>query len=176
MKRTALTRRTPLNPGSKGLRRTELARVSPAKRSVARQRKQRDTGPSTETKHMLWERAHGRCERCGRTLADGFPFSRHHRRPRGMGGSTVEWINDITNLLLLCGSATTPDGCHAWVESHRAESYDAGWLIHQNSPYAPEELPVLVAMWHRNPDGRDGWPMRDLVYLTDDGMYAKGVV
>lgn len=157
LRRTALVRRTPL------VARKPLARgTTPLKRTVAKQRKQRNTGPTLATKELLWARAGGRCELCGRDLTRGFPFSRHHRRPRGAGGSSVPWINDVTNLLLLCGSATTPEGCHAWVEKHRDYAYAKGWLIRMSSPYTPAEVPVVL-------EGT-----KTVVYLTADGERADG--
>lgn len=166
LRRTALQRRTEL--ARTPLRRKKaIARVAAVKRTVAKQRarRARDTGPDQDTKTLLWLRAKGRCEICGRDLTSGFPFSRHHRRPRQMGGSTVAWINDITNLLLLCGSATTPDGCHTAVEANREQAYEAGWLIHASSDYLPAEVPVLI---------RPAISFHP-VYLTGDGGYAEGV-
>lgn len=186
MKRTPLVRKTELARGDSPLRRkAAMQRVASAKRTVAKQKRQRDTGPDDATKRVLWDRARGHCELCGRDLQGGFPFSRHHRRPRGMGGSSVEWVNDLTNLLLLCGSATTPHGCHAYIESHRAEAYDAGWLIRYASEYMPWELPVLLHMPPLNTmdacdDGGVTYHFREagtirLVYLTRFGTYAEGV-
>jgi hypothetical protein len=74
-----------------------------------------------------------------------------------MGGSRAPWINNVTNLLLLCGSGTT--GCHGRVESHRAEAYVAGWLL--RSGEHPEQVPVLIHA-------------RGVVYLTPDGDYQEG--
>lgn len=161
LRRTALARktelkRTPLQAKKQLQRRAGMART------VGKQRKQRDTGPTQATKALLWTRAGGCCELCGRNLEGGFPFSRHHRRPRGAGGSSVEWINDVTNLLLLCGSATTPEGCHTWVEKYRHAAYGLGLLIRTSSSYVPAELPVTL----RRGVGS--------VYLTADGSYAKG--
>lgn len=162
LRRTALARRTELKRTTPLQARTGLRRRAAAKRTVTRQRKRRDTGPDLSTRNMLWVRARGRCELCGRDLTGGHPFSRHHRRPRGMGGTSLEWVNDITNLLLLCGTATTPGGCHQMVESQRLLAVANGWLIPAGSPYLPAELPVLLAAF------------TDLVYLGGDGSYAKG--
>lgn len=133
LRRTGIQRRTEL--ARTPLRRKKAsAAVAAAKRTVSKQRTQaavrrRDTGPDPETKALLWQRAKGRCEICGHDV-NGAPFSRHHRSPRRMGGSTVAWINDITNLLLLCGTGTT--GCHGAVESNRSRpSRPAG-----SSPWA----------------------------------------
>jgi hypothetical protein len=98
----------------------------------------RKTGPSPETRHAVWTRAQGRCERCFVELYPPAPYSIHHRKPRQMGGTKSERINEVENLLLLCGSGTT--GCHGWVESHRAEAYRDGWLVHSWDD--PAEIPI----------------------------------
>lgn len=46
----------------------------------------------------------------------------HHIRPRRMGGSRDPRLGSAENGLLLCV------GCHAWVESHRAEAREQGLL------------------------------------------------
>lgn len=88
---------------------------------------------------MLWARAMGRCEICGKSLS-WEAYSKHHRRPRGMGGNREGWVNDVTNLLLLCGTGVS--GCHGMVEANRARAYDAGWLV--RSGYRPVEVPVDI--------------------------------
>lgn len=117
----------------------------------------RTPGPTPLTTATLQARASYRCELCGGTLTGVDGWSKHHRRPRGMGGTRVEWINDVTNLLLLCGSGTT--GCHGRVESHRADAYIAGWLLRTGEH--PAEVPVLIHA-------------RGAVYLTPDGGYQEG--
>lgn len=47
----------------------------------------------------------------------------HHRKPRGMGGSSDPHINDPVNLIPVCLS------CHQWIESHRDEAREKGWLV-----------------------------------------------
>lgn len=66
------------------------------------------------------------CVRCSRSILN-YPSSRHHRRPRMMGGTRDPRINDPRNLVSLCGSGTT--GCHGWIESHRDQARAAGWLL-----------------------------------------------
>lgn len=153
-RKTPLRRGGPIKRNQKALQRTELV-----KRRADRQRRRYDTGPSEDTKVLLHSRAKDRCELCGRDL-NWFPFSRHHRRPRQMGGSSLPWINDITNLLLVCGTATTPNGCHLLIESDREIAYENGWLIPMGQ-YHPTEIPVVL---------RNVGP----VYLTTDGSYAPG--
>ena len=67
-----------------------------------------------------------RCLRCRQSILN-VPASVHHRKPRGMGGTSDLRCNDIRNLVLLCGTGTT--GCHGWVESNRASAREDGWLI-----------------------------------------------
>lgn len=71
-------------------------------------------------------RDESRCARCRKGVGN-IPSSVHHRKPRGMGGTSDPRCNDYRNLVLLCGTGTT--GCHGWVEYHRADAYDEGWLL-----------------------------------------------
>lgn len=88
-------------------------------------------------------RAGDRCERCGHTLKDPWRgYSLQHRRARGMGGSRRADTNSAVNLGALCGSATTPDGCHHWVESHPVEAAAEGWRVAQHED--PAAVPVLL--------------------------------
>jgi hypothetical protein len=93
--------------------------------------------PQTVVKRVH-ERAGRRCERCG--TGDALRWSLHHRKPRGMGGTKNPAINSPANLILLCGSGT--EGCHGWVESHRAASLNDGLLVHRNDD--PSEVPVVL--------------------------------
>jgi len=127
------------------------------RRRATRRPKRASTGPGEETQMLLFHRAGARCELCATDLSAGAPSSKHHRRPRGMGGSSTTWINDVSNLLLLCGTGTT--GCHGRIESHRTAAYDAGWLL--RTGFNPWEVPVVLH-GHRT------------VYLTRDGQYAVG--
>lgn len=141
-------------------RKTRLRRtpMKPAARHLTRPR--RDTGPTAATREVVWLRAGGRCELCGCDL-DGRPstaYSIHHRLPRRMGGSRAPGINSPANLLLVCGSATTPRSCHLRIESERANAYGYGWLLRGREH--PAEVSVVL-----------GSPGR-LVWLTDHGTYA----
>lgn len=133
-----LQRKTPL-------RRTPMRRA----KTTAKPKRPLDTGPSQAMKDALWARADGRCEVCGTPIRGD--FSRHHRLPRGRGG-----INCLSNLLLLCGHATSPDGCHATIESQRTVAYGFGWLVRTGQ--APADEPALVR--------------GTLRFLTPDGSYA----
>ena len=102
----------------------------------------------------------GACSRCGRHVAHlerGVPWSIHHRRPRGQGGSSLDWVEGAANKVILCGSGTT--GCHGWVESHRTEARALGFLVPLNGMQKADE----VAIKHEN---------LGLVYLNDEGGWA----
>lgn len=90
-------------------------------------------------REALLERDAWLCVRCGVPVR-GRVWSPQHRRPAGSGGSSDPELSSLWNLLTLCGSPTT--GCHGWVETHRADSYDTGWLVH--SWQKPSEVPVLL--------------------------------
>lgn len=152
----SLERKTPL-------RRTPFERRPAAGKSKRR----RDTGPSKATKDLLWARAGGRCEVCGGSLAGMRGFSRHHRLPRRTGGRGPKGpeVNSVANLLLVCGSATTPDGCHQRIESNRTRAHEDGLLLHDNQD--PEHTPVMLA----DPSHPSLWPR--LVWLTVDGAYRE---
>jgi hypothetical protein len=76
------------------------------------------------------------CQRCGRDISN-FPYSLQHRLPRGRQGT-----NTLANLVTVCGSATTPDSCHDWMEHQaRRRATAEGWLV--PSGIAPESWPVL---------------------------------
>lgn len=112
------------------------------------------TAVAAAVRKVCWKRDAGRCVKCGATLWPS--YSLHHRRARGMGGSRRLDTNGPANLIYLCGHGTSPDGCHAWVESKRTEAYLCGLLVHQ--AHNPADVAVLT--WR-------GWLM-----LTDDGGYV----
>lgn len=103
---------------------------------------------TTITNALLMDRCGGICELCQSAPAS----NRHHRRPRGAGGSKDPITDSVVNLLMLCGSGTT--GCHQYVESNRALAYENGWLVRQG--HNPEAIPVRLL---------------ELVYLAPDGSY-----
>lgn len=103
------------------------------------------------TRALVDERDAGRCRRCGTHVA-GREFSRHHRKPRRMGGANRADANRLSNIVTLCGSGTT--GCHGWVEQYRDMARDGGWLLYDIDN--PEEHPVHT--WY------------GLRYLMDDGQ------
>jgi 5-methylcytosine-specific restriction protein A len=90
---------------------------------------------------LAYARSDQRCERCGVYAYGG---SLHHRRPRGMGGDKRPETNAVSNAIVLCGHATSPDGCHRWVENHRTDALELGLLVskYDNPAETPVELRV----------------------------------
>jgi 5-methylcytosine-specific restriction protein A len=78
-------------------------------------------------------RAAGKCEKCDGIVRSGGQI--HHRKARGMGGTKSLESRSLANGLYVHPS------CHAWIESHRAEAYENGWLVH--SWQASVEVPVM---------------------------------
>jgi hypothetical protein len=109
---------------------------------------------------LVVERDEGRCVRCGKKLFDehGSPvaqYSMQHRRARGMGGSKAADTNQPQNLILLCGSATSPD-CHQAVESRPSYAAEHGWRVAQWE----DPLKVPVTSW------------RGPIWLRADGTWS----
>lgn len=111
---------------------------------------------SAKTREVIYQRAERCCERCGRYAYGG---SIQHRKARGMGGSKDPRKSAVSNGALLCGSATTPDGCHTWTEDrrNRDQAEADGWFIPQTGP-DPVNVPIEHVTLGR-------------VWLSDDGMY-----
>lgn len=102
-----------------------LARRAPAKlHATPPTSKARGNEPSRAVKKAVLVRDDWHCQRCGRQVL-GRPFSRQHLLPRGRGGG-----NGMRNLALVCGSATTPGGCHDEIEHQaRRRCTMEGWLV-----------------------------------------------
>ena len=77
------------------------------------------SGFSPEVRQAVLCRAGWRCERCGGLPVDAL----HHRAPRGMGGTSREWVNQPANGVALCRA------CHEWVHAHPYEARQSGWLL-----------------------------------------------
>jgi hypothetical protein len=129
---------------------------------------------------LLMIRGGGKCEvRSPVCLGPGLwllgsnMISRHHRLPRGMGGTTDPAVNTLSRLLIVCGDGTK--GCHGWIENlERGAAYELGYLVRRGQ--APADVPVVLASgrrvmlddlgpWYlRPPDGRD--------YCMDTGAHT----
>lgn len=112
------------------------------------------TGPDKLTRDAVYLREKGCCAACGIYLPDSAWRSIQHRVARGQGGG-----NETTNLVLLCGSATSP-GCHRKCEDRDEHMHAAGFWL--ESWQDPASEPVML-------HGADGGIT---VWLTDDGEYA----
>lgn len=116
--------------------------------------RRKDTGPSRKVRAMVLERDSWSCVSCGGDISDGHPYSIQHRLARGQGGT-----NDLFNLIVLCGSATSR-GCHLKAERRDPHMHAAGWYL--ESWQDPAAEPVMI-------QGADGGAT---VWLTADGQYA----
>ena len=103
--------------------------------------RRRKTGPDLATVELVRWRDRDTCRRCPRA---GEQI--HHRKPRGMGGTRDPRINCPSNLVLLCSAD------HLWVETHRAQARDEGWLVSQWQD--PARVPIVVG-------GRPTWLAED---------------
>lgn len=159
---TRLPRRAHLNRQARLRSTTGLNRYQPlapvsAKRAAAGERRPRakDTGPDRATRETVLERDDYSCGWCGVTIL-GRQYSLQHRRSRGDGGSSDPRINAPSNLVTLCGSATSPGGCHLKCKQHYTEAEALGFVVSLNSVHDPADVPVTHAL-----SGR--------VFLLDDG-------
>lgn len=88
------------------------------------------------------------CAGCGQDVRHVQWYSIQHRKARGVGGG-----NDLSNLVTLCGSATS-QGCH-WLCEQRSDEMTARGLV-VRSHEEPKDIPVVL------------WTGRR-VYLDDEG-------
>jgi hypothetical protein len=151
MRRTALSRRTPLRATAAIAR-----KPAPAPRHVPR-----DTGPSQKVRGLVLVRDNWQCVGCGKPAGGAFTWwSLQHRKARGVGGD-----NSPCNLLVLCGSATSA-GCHRLCEDRDREAHERGlWL---RSDEDPALVPVMV--FSEDGSGVTAWLLPDGTY----GFEAPG--
>ncbi len=112
----------------------------------------RDTGPDGRARAIVWERDGARCQACGAVLRPGDWWSIQHRVARGQLGT-----NDLANLVVLCGSATSR-GCHREAEDRTAAMRERGfWLpsVTDGRPTDPAAFPIT--RW----DGEQVWLASD---------------
>ena len=164
---SGLQRRVPLQSGKPLERRTPLAPRAPL-RAVPLQRQplspgtgprtpptprqalrtaRKPTGPGRAVTDALKARDGGCVPRVGPCTGTLVP---HHRRNRGMGGSTLPDVHALSGLLLACTA------CNNALEAATEPAwYAAGWKV-RHGVREPRDIPVLY------PDGR-------LYRLDDDG-------
>lgn len=104
----------------------------------------------------MLERDQYACAACGKPVGLlGTWWSIQHRKARGQGGD-----NSLPNLILLCGSATSP-GCHLLCEQRDREMNARGYWL--ESWQDPASEPVML-------HSASGSGVT--VWLTPDGGYA----
>lgn len=106
--------------------------------------------PPAVVRRAFFDRDGERCFVCRKTLRweeRGIGWSMHHRKPRGMGGTSDPRVASIANALTVCGSGTT--GCHGLIERDREEALRLGLLIPTN---ATTETFAPAAVWVRRQD------------------------
>lgn len=91
-------------------------------------------------------RAGWRCERCLSLPVDHV----HHRRPKGSGGTSEEWVERPANIVALCRP------CHEWAHAHPREAYATGWLIRKLGGDMADMVPLTPLAGDR-------------FWLTDEG-------
>ncbi|TKG67028.1 hypothetical protein [Prauserella endophytica] len=116
-------------------------------------------------KDRVKERSGGICE--ARVACQGAQAVQiHHRRPRGMGGSRVPGTNEASNLLHLCLE------CHLWVEKHRLDAADNGWLLKQEQDPTKVSAVIGESRWRLDDNG-DYLPLAYEEWQDWKGCYRK---
>lgn len=95
-------------------------------------------------------RDEGVCVSCGARATN-----RHHRRFKGMGGSSLPDTDSAQNLVTLCGSGNT-SGCHG--RAHQDNAWALAWGYRVPEGTDPLTVPII----------HHGWGS---VYLTEDGCF-----
>ena len=122
-------------------------------------RSSQDTGPSARDRRLVFARAFGFCESCGISVI-GRPYSIRPRVEQGPGRTSRPEASAVWNLVLLCGSAASPGGCHLLCERQDQDMHDRGMWLRSG------ESPRLVPVWLVNPEGP-----RIRAWLNGEGTY-----
>ena len=85
-------------------------------------------------RQLVWERAGGRCERCGLTLPPEWEC--HHRKLRSQGGRDA--LVNLIALHMRCHNAGETGSVH----HSPGKAYDLGYLV--RSHQTPEATPLLL--------------------------------
>lgn len=137
MNRRKSLERTAFPARTKGLRRIPFKSKAGKGIQWSKTKKSpRYTGPTKKMRNAVLLRDDYICQKCGRDIRNR-PYSLQHLLPRGRGGK-----NTMSNLVTVCGSATTPGGCHDLIEHQARRACTLlGWLLPND--IAPETWPVL---------------------------------
>ncbi|WP_433568107.1 hypothetical protein ACQP1O_42905 (plasmid) [Nocardia sp. CA-151230] len=117
------------------IQRNPLNLAKDAIRYRPRSKKSKPQGFPASARRLIAARSGGICE-----IADcpEAAVHMHHRRPRGLGGTSVPWVNRAANGLHICLEH------HAFIESHRTLALVQGWLISQHMvEKQAADVPVL---------------------------------
>jgi hypothetical protein len=111
----------------------------------------------SEKRPQVWRRCGGLCEVSGRPL-DYYTFDMHHRRNKGMGGTSRPDRDDIENLLAL--EPEVHNGGPQSVHGNPLWSKPRGYLISKNADW-PGGYPVWLHQLRWVLLGADGayWPL-----------------
>ncbi len=96
-------------------------------------------------------------------------ISIQHRRARGAGGTCLDDVHNLANLLLICGSGVS--GCHGWIENReRAAARARGlWVGHEYEPDdAGRSVPVPVERYPL-----ELWSGRLVLLHPTDPVYVR---
>lgn len=163
VKKSRLQRHKRLNPGTKGLKRTEFKSKGSGFQSGTKNERRfktrgsRRNGPvkaRSESTHIpkaiklaAYARDEWRCQCCGLYIpGSGRRWCLQHRDARGMGGSKLR--HTLPNLVLVCGWTVDPGTCTEWMEiKDRPAATRLGWLVPNG--VTPEQWRV----WRWTPDG-----------------------
>ena len=108
----------------------------------------RDTGPSQKTRGLCLARDGWQCAGCGKPAGGAYTWwSLQHRKARGVGGSSTP-----ENLVVLCGSATSP-GCHRLCEDRDAGAHRRGLWV------SSDEDPAAVPVCYQDGHGGEFWAL-----------------
>lgn len=140
------------------LRRTGMPHAPAWSRRVPA-RSAQDAGPSARVRRLVFARAFGFCESCGVSVI-GRPYSIRPRVEQGTDGISRTEAGSMWNLTLLCGSVTSPGGCHLLCEQRDQDMYERGMWLHS------WQSPRLVPLSLFNPEGP-----RIRAWLNDEGTY-----
>jgi len=132
-----------------GMLRRSWPKAQPRRpRQAVKKRTRPPEGFPEPVQALMLVRAGGVCEIDGCGPVDTY----HHRRPRGLGGTSLGWVNQAANGLAISNR------CHESIESNRAAALENGWLVKRNGLAVSAEVKVLR---------RGVW-----VYLADNGTVA----
>ena len=132
-----------------------LRRIPLGTRTVKPAKPPADTGPSRSVRALVMTRDGFACVRCGQSTI-GRPHSIQHRLSRGSGGTSDPRVNSPSNLILLCGSATTL--CHGEVTAN-LDRHDLAAGYRLESWQDPERESVLYVSEYGS--GQAAWLLPD---------------